>query len=99
MASFNLDFVKFWLQTPDSETKNLLIIETTKFSGRLVSLHAPKHFKMIRRYGLYSRRAKKRKIKTFSFFIKMLPWTERIYRDFKRNPLSSLVTSVELLWS
>ncbi len=54
----------------------------------LVSHIAPKNFKMIRRYGLYSRRAKKRKIKTFSFFRKMLTWTERIYRDFKRNPLS-----------
>ena len=46
---------------------------------------------MIRRYGLYSRRAKKRK---------MLTWAERIYRDFKRNPLScnKCGTSMELMY-
>ena len=100
IVSFNHDFVKFWFQTPDSDKKNFLILETKKFIGRLVSHIAPKNFKMIRRYGLYSRRAKKRKIKTFSFFRKMLTWTERIYRDFKRNPLScnKCGTSMELMY-
>ncbi|MFR4904387.1 MAG: transposase [Fusobacterium sp.] len=100
IVSFNHDFVKFWFQTPDSNKKNFLILETKKFIGRLVSHIAPKNFKMIRRYGLYSRRAKKRKIKTFSFFRKMLTWTERIYRDFKRNPLScnKCGTSMELMY-
>ena len=63
IVSFNHDFVKFWFQTPDSDKKNFLILETKKFIGRLVSHIAPKNFKMIRRYqGFYSRRAKKRKI-------------------------------------
>lgn len=99
IVSFNHDFVKFWFQSPDSDKKNFLTLETKNFIGRLVSHIAPKNFKMIRRYGLYSRRAKKRKIKTSSFFKRNLTWVERIYRDFKRNPLSCIKcgTSMELI--
>ena len=43
---------------------------------------------------------RKEKLKLFSFFRKMLTWTERIYRDFKRNPLScnKCGTSMELMY-
>ena len=99
IISYNQNFVKFWFQTPDSDKKHYVTLETKNFIGRLVAHIAPKNFKMIRRYGLYSRRAKNRKIKTSSLFNKVLTWAERIYRDFKRNPLfcTKCGTSMELI--
>ena len=99
IISHNQNFVKFWFQSPDSDKKHYVTLETKNFIGRLVAHISPKNFKMIRRYGLYSRRSKNKKIKTASLFNRVLTWAERIYRDFKRNPLfcTKCGTSMELI--
>lgn len=86
---FDSKNITFWYQKPDNDDKIFITLSLRDFFGRLVSHIAPKYFKMIRRYGIYSRNNKTKKIKIlrFNFFRKKLSWVERIYRDFKRNPL------------
>ncbi|MGL5901673.1 MAG: hypothetical protein ACRCZO_03240, partial [Cetobacterium sp.] len=45
----------------------------------------PEDFKMIRRFGLYSRRHKKKKPKKFKLFKDKISWAERIFKTFKTN--------------
>ena len=65
--------VTFWYQKPDSPKKIFLTLPMTQFIGRLLAHIPPKNFKMIRRFGLYSRR--------------YISWDERIFKTFKTNPL------------
>lgn len=79
--------VTFWYQKPDSNKKIYLTLSISQFIGRLLA-HIPlEDFKMIRRYGLYSRRHKKKKPKKFNLFKDKISWAQRIFKTFKVNPL------------
>ena len=50
--------VTFWFEKPDSNFKEEITLPISQFIGRLISHIPPKHFKMIRRFGLYARHTK-----------------------------------------
>ncbi|WP_432205594.1 transposase (plasmid) [Cetobacterium somerae] len=79
--------VTFWYQKPDSPKKIFLTLPMTQFIGRLLAHIPPKNFKMIRRFGLYSRRYKNKKPKKIKLFKGKISWAERIFKTFKTNPL------------
>lgn len=79
--------VTFWYQKPDSSKKIYLTLPIDQFIGRLLSHIPPEDFKMIRRFGLYSRRHKKKKPKKIKLFKDKISWAERIFKTFKTNPL------------
>lgn len=80
--------VTFWYQNPDSSKKNYLTLSIENFIGRLLAHIPPKGFKMIRRFGIYSRRFNKiEKPKRLTLFKRKISWAERIFKTFKVNPL------------
>lgn len=79
--------VTFWYQKPDSSKKIYLTLPMAQFIGRLLAHIPPENFKMIRRYGLYSRRHKNKKPKKIKLFKDKISWAERIFKTFKINPL------------
>lgn len=80
-------YITFWYQKPDSPKKIFLTLPMTQFIGRLLAHIPPKNFKMIRRFGLYSRRYKNKKPKKIKLFKDKISWAERIFKTFKTNPL------------
>lgn len=106
--------VLFWYE--DHQTGKIVELElpALEFIGRLI-MHIPKkHFKMVRRYGLYrrDRNAHARKVvslwnyvrtknlrKTRGLKTKKLNWKERIIREFGRNPIECSKCKKEMeLW-
>ncbi|MGL5988204.1 transposase [Cetobacterium sp.] len=71
----------------NSDKKIYLTLSIDQFIGRLLLHIPPKDFKMIRRFGLYSRRHKKKKPKKIKLFKDKISWAEHIFKTFKMNPL------------
>lgn len=69
----------------------------SQFIGRLLAHIPPKNFKMIRRFGLYSRIYKNKKPKKIKLFKGKISWGERIFKTFKTNPLIYLKCSSSLV--
>lgn len=87
ITSFNDQLVTFWFKRPDSDSKEYLTLPMEKFIGRILSHIPPKNFKMVRRFGLYSRRTKNKESKKIRLFKTKSSWAERIFKTFGINPL------------
>ena len=84
---FNSKIVRFWYQKPDSKKRFTLTLSMEKFLGRILSHIPPKNFKMVRRFGLYSRRSKNKKSRKIKLFKAKSSWAERFFKAFGVNPL------------
>ena len=84
---FNEKIVKFWYQSPDSKKKITITLTLEKFLGRILSHIPPKNFKMVRRFGLYSRRSKNKISRKTKLFKTKPSWAERFFKAFGINPL------------
>ncbi len=95
--------VRFWYEDHKTKKRKELTLKVLDFIGRLI-MHVPKkHFKMVRRYGLYSRDFNKRAKKIVSLwkYIKKrqlrliimkkkkraMRWRENIIKSFGKDPL------------
>lgn len=87
IISFDEQNVTFWFKDLETSKKKTLTLSIIKFIGRLLSHIPPKHFKMIRRFGLYSRRSKNKIPKKTRLFKAKLSWAERFFKAFGINPL------------
>jgi len=94
ITKFENNEVSFWYIDTQTQEKVSLTLPLFKFMGRLILHINPKGFKAIRRYGFYARNIKtslKDKIKSLfqkrRFKKALLPWSERIYLQYGRNPL------------
>lgn len=87
IVSFNNEFVKFWFKDPDSTKKQYLTLTIDNFIGRIISHISPKNFKMVRRFGIYSRRSKNKIPKKIKLFKTKSSWAERFFKTFDINPL------------
>jgi len=85
--SFDDNSVNFWFKDPDSDKKQHLTLSINKFIGRLISHIPPKNFKMVRRFGLYSRRSKNKIPKKKKLFKTNSSWAERLLKYSGVNPL------------
>ncbi len=84
---FNSKMVKFWYQESDSKKKITMTLTMEKFLERILSHIPPKNFKMVRRFGLYSRRAKNKIPRKKKLFKTKSTWAERFFKAFGINPL------------
>jgi hypothetical protein len=84
---FNEKIVKFWYQNPDSKKKLTITLSMKKFLGRILSHIPPKNFKMVRRFGLYSRRSKNKIPRKIKLFKTSSSWADRFFKAFGINPL------------
>lgn len=95
--------VRFWYEDHNTKKRKELTLEVLDFIGRLI-MHVPKkHFKMVRRYGLYSRDFNKRAQKIVALWKYMkkrqlrlindrkkarsLSWRERIIQSYGKDPI------------
>jgi len=93
--------VTFWYKDHATNRKVTITLEVKEFIKRLIDHIPVKGFKMVRRYGIYSRRSKSISIKilqkckrfiqmTIEFIndgYKKISWRERIIRSFGKDPL------------
>lgn len=87
LVSIVNDQITFWYKNPDSDEKLFKTMHINKFLGKLLS-HIPlKNFKMVRRFGLYSRRNKLKMPKKISSRKTNLSWAQRVFQAFGINPL------------
>lgn len=84
---FNSNIVKFWYQSPNSKKKLTITLTMETFLGRILSHIPPKNFKMVRRFGLYSRRTKNKIPRKTKLFKTKSSWVERFFKTFGINPL------------
>lgn len=114
ILSYDGKKVRFWYEDHKTHEIIELELEVLDFMGRLI-MHIPqKHFKMVRRYGLYRRdknnqaqkvvslwnyvRTKNIR-KTKKFKTRKLNWKERIIKEFGENPLACSKCKNEMeLW-
>ena len=87
IVSFDDEFVKFWFKDPDSSKKQYLTLTIDNFIGRIISHISPKNFKMVRRFGIYSRRSKNKTPKKKKLFKTKSSWAEHFFKTFGINPL------------
>lgn len=87
ITSFNDKVVTFWFKDPDSDKKKYITLTMEKFLGRILSHIPPRNFKMVRRFGLYSRRSKNKIPRKIKLFKTKSSWAERILKAFGTNPL------------
>ena len=92
--------VTFWYKDHKTNRNVTMTLEVKEFIKRLID-HIPlKGFKMVRRYGMYSRRSKSISIKVlqkckrfiqmsieFVKDLKPMSWRERLIRSFGKDPL------------
>ncbi|QTL96916.1 IS91 family transposase [Iocasia frigidifontis] len=95
--------VRFWYEDHNTKKRKELLLDVLDFIGRLI-MHVPKkYFKMVRRYGLYSRGFNKKVKKIVSLWKYMkkrqlklivvekkkrvMRWRENIIKSFDRDPL------------
>ena len=105
--------VTFWYKDHATNRKVTITLEVEEFIKRLIDHIPVKGFKMVRRYGIYSRRSKSISIKilqkckrfiqmTIEFIndgFKKISWRERIIRSFGKDPLLCKKCREEmLLW-
>ena len=93
---FSSSVVKFWFKNPDSNKKIFLTLDINTFIGRL-----PSNFKMVRRFGIYSRNSNIKKPMNFRIFIPKITWAQKIFKTYGVNPLvcnkcNSTLTLVEI---
>lgn len=113
IISYNGKEVVFKYQAHESNKNVVCKLKVTEFIYRLISHIAPKHFKMVRHYGLYAARRIKSFAKklvegcraflqqSFKFCrdLKSLGWRERLIKAFGRDPLICPKCHVEMeLW-
>ena len=69
------------------------------FIGKLLSHIPPKNFKLVRRFGLYSRRNKIKMPKKNRLFKTKTSWAERMIKSYGINPMicRKCATPLELL--
>lgn len=84
---FNDDIVKFWYEDAKDKKRYHLTLSMEDFLGRILSHIPPKNFKMVRRFGLYSRRSKNKMPRKIKLFKTKSSWTERFFKVFGINPL------------
>jgi hypothetical protein len=106
--------VLFWYEDHQSGERVELELPVLEFMGRLI-MHIPKkHFRMVRRYGLYRRdkNAEAKKVVSFWNYVrtkrikksrekvaKRLNWKERMIKEFGRNPIACSKCEKEMeLW-
>lgn len=103
--------VLFWYEDHQTGERVELELSALEFMGRLI-MHIPKkHFRMVRRYGLYRRdkNAQVKKVvslwnyvrtkKTKKSMTKKLNWKERMIKEFGRNPIACSKCRTEMeLW-
>lgn len=87
ITSFDEKFVTFWFEDLVTKKKKFLTLTIEKFIGRILSHIPPKNFKMVRRFGLYSRRSKNKIPKKVKLFKTNSSWAERFFKAFGINPL------------
>lgn len=87
IISFNDKIVKFWFKETDSNRRKHLTLTMDIFLGRILSHIPPKNFKMVRRFGLYSRRSKNKIPRKKKLFKTKPSWGERFFKAFGINPL------------
>lgn len=87
IIDFNENFVKFWYKLPDSDNKLHLTLTMEEFLGKLLSHIPPKNFKLVRRFGLYSRRNKIKIPKMNRLFKTKTSWAERMIKSYGINPM------------
>lgn len=113
ITRYNGKEVTFWYESHETGKREYKTLKAIDFISCLID-HIPlKGFKMVRHYGLYSRRAKgiaieilkgcKRFIQRSFEFIKDLPkplsWRQRLIRSFGKDPLSCPYCNEEMeLW-
>ena len=114
IISYHGQQVHFWYQDHETEKRVEVKLDVLDFIGRL-TYHIPKkHFKMVRRYGLYRRDLNKlaqkvvglwnwvkRRAKQIKlpFPAKRKRWKERMYEAFGSNPLRCPCCGKEMeLW-
>ena len=98
---FNSSIVKFWFKNPDSNNKIFLTLDINTFIGRLLAHIPPSNFKMVRRFGIYSRNSNIKKPMNFRIFIPKITWAQKIFKTYGVNPLvcnkcNSTLTLVEI---
>ena len=87
ITAFNDKTVTFWFKDLSSNQKRYLTLTLEKFLGRILSHIPPKNFKMVRRFGLYSRRTKNKIPRKIKLFKTKSSWAERFFKTFGANPL------------
>lgn len=87
IISFNDKIVNFWFKEAESNSKKFLTLSMGVFLGRVLSHIPPKNFKMVRRFGLYSRRSKNKIPRKIKLFKTKSSWAERFFKAFGINPL------------
>ena len=106
--------VKFWYESHETGKREYRTLNVVDFISRLIT-HIPlKGFKMVRRYGLYSRRSKGIPLETlkgcrrfvqmtldfFKDLPKKLSWRQRLIASFGKDPLICPHCKQEMeLWS
>ena len=92
--SYDGKFVKFWYKDVETKEKETLELPLFEFMFRIIQHIPPKNLKLVRRYGIYSRRIKKKLkevLKTLKnsrlFNINVIPWDKRIEKWQGKNPL------------
>jgi len=112
IISYNGKEVVFEYQAHESNKNVFCKLKVIEFIYLLISHIAPKHFKMVRHYGLYARRIKSfaKKLvegcrvflqQSFNFCrgLKGLSWRERLIKTFGRDPLICPKCHIEMeLW-
>ena len=87
ITSFNDKTVTFWFEDLVTKKKSFLTLSISKFIGRILSHIPPQNFKMVRRFGLYSRRSKNKIPNKIKLFKTKSSWAERYFKAFGINPL------------
>lgn len=94
IISYDGKFIKFWYKDVETKEKEILELPLFEFMFRIIQHIPPKNLKLVRRYGIYSRRIKKKLkevLKTLKnsrlFNIKAIPWDKRIEKWQGKNPL------------
>ncbi len=92
--SFDDKFVKFWYETHQEKKRVDVVLPVFEFIGKLIRHIPERQFKMVRHYGIYSRRRKKKAQKIMSVWkkfqklsYKRIYWRERITKSFGHDPL------------
>lgn len=103
ILEYNGAEVKFWYEDHKTKQKVELVLSVMEFIGRMIMHVQSKHFRMVRRYGLYRRNFNARAKKIVSLWqymknrqIRLIliekqtrkkNWRERIIESFQRDPL------------
>lgn len=95
ISSYDGQEVKFWYERHENQEKVEVVLPVEKFIGLLVRHIPDGQFKMVRYYGIYSRKRKNNAQKIMSVWkrfrklrYKKIHWRESIIKSFGHDPLS-----------